>query len=236
MGETILDLRDAPASRVQSTAFYALKELRRSARVILLTAQEPSLMMQSLDLQLRHNLAWSVSAAECGWRVEVRHRADVAPRDVVDLLMGDHQRLDGLLARAMRLVDQDEVGAAAPLLREFAAALERHIGIEDETLAPRLSPAGEERDAGAAAIMRREHREIAGQLAVIGACLATEPPEAAEIGAFCSILSGTLAKHEYREENDLFPLWRGAWARQPQAQREEMMTRVQAVLGEGGSV
>ena len=223
-----LDLRREPGSRVQSAAFYALKGLARGGVVILLTAEEPSLMMQSLNLQLRHNLAWRISNSEPGWRVEVRHRADSLPEDVQDLLTRDHQRLDALLAQAMCLVNQGDISAAAPLLREFAAALERHVAVEDMVLA--LFGDAETRADEPAAIMRREHREILGQLALIGEVLAADTPQAGEIGAFCSILSGTLAKHEYREENNLFPQWRRAWTRQTAAEQKEMMARAQTLL------
>lgn len=227
-----VDLRSEPASRAQSAAFYALKNLGRGDVVVLLTAAEPSLMMQSLDLQLRHNLAWQISMVEQGWRVEVRHRADAAPQDVLDLLTRDHKRLDALLEQAMRLVNRGDISAAAAPLREFAAALERHVGVEDEILSPALGALHPGGDAPSA-IMQREHNEILGQLAVVRECLAAESPQAAEIGAFCAILSGTLAKHEYREENNLFPQWQAAWTHKPQAEREAMMKRVEAVLGEG---
>jgi len=216
---------------VQSAAFYALKDLARGGAVVLLTAEEPSLMMQSLDLQLRHNLAWSIGRAEAGWRVEVTHRADSLPRDVLDLLTRDHQRLDALLAQAMRLVNQGDINAATPPLREFAAALTRHVAAEDAVLA--LFGEAETRTDAPAAIMQREHREILGQLTLIGASLAADPPQAGEIGAFCSILSGTLAKHEYREENNLFPRWRRAWTLMTAAEQAEMMSRAQKLLGEG---
>jgi uncharacterized protein (DUF2249 family) len=229
-----LDLRHEPGSRVQSAAFYALKDLARGNVVVLLTTDEPSLMMQSLDLQLRHNLAWTISSSEPGWRVEVRHRADSVPLDVLDLLTRDHQHLDALLAQAMRLVNQADISAATPLLREFAVALERHVAVEDAMLALFSETRADE----PVTIMQREHQEILGQFALIGECLAADPPQAGEIGAFCSILSGTLAKHEYREENNLFPQWRRAWARLTAAERNEMMARAQTLLGgakdEGG--
>ena len=223
-----LDLRDEPTSRVQGAAFYALKGLVRGGAMILFTAEEPSLMMQSLDLQLRHNLAWHIGAAERGWRVEVRHRADAAPQDVLDLLERDHKRLDALLAQAMRLVNQGDVGAATPLLREFAAALERHVEAEDKVLTPNFRIP--ECDAEPSAIMQREHHEILRQLAIVRECLAVEPPQAGEIGAFCAILSGTLAKHEYREENNLFPQWRRALKSLPENAQAELLARVESAL------
>jgi len=56
-----VDLTGEPASRLQSAVFYALKELAPGQSVVLVTAQEPTLMMQSLDLQLGHKLAWAIT-------------------------------------------------------------------------------------------------------------------------------------------------------------------------------
>lgn len=224
-----VDLRSQPSSRVQGAAFYALRNLARGSTVTLLAAEEPSLMMRSLDLQLRNNLAWNISATAQGWRIEVQHRGDAAVVDVLDLLTRDHKRLDALLAQGMRLVDQADAAAAAPLLREFAAALARHVDAEDEVLMPLFSmPVAED---APAAIMRREHGEILAQLAAIADCLAADPPEAGELSAFCAILSGTLAKHEYREENNLFPQWQATLARKTTAEQKEIMSRVETLLG-----
>jgi len=224
-----LDLRSEPASRVQSAAFYTLKALTRGGTVILFTADEPSLMMQSLDLQLRNNLAWRVSASAQGWRVEVQHRADAALQDVLDLLTRDHKRLDALLAWAMQRVNQGDIAAAAPLLGEFAAALTRHVEVEDKVLAPSFG-APDERNDAPGTIMRREHHEILAQLEVIAESLAEKTPQAGEIGAFCAILSGTLAKHEYREENNLFPQWRRALKSLPENAQAELLARAESAL------
>jgi len=230
-----LDLRSEPASRVQSAAFYTLKSLTRGGTIVLLTADEPSLMMQSLDLQLRHNLAWRISASAQGWRVEVQHRADVAPQDVLDLLTRDHKRLDALLAQAMQLVNQGDIPAATPLLNAFAAALTRHVEAEDKVLAPSFG-VPEERNDAPATIMQREHHEILAQLEVIAESLAEKMPQAGEIGAFCAILSGTLAKHEYREETNLFPQWRRALKSLPENAQTELLARVSSALLEPVSI
>ena len=224
-----LDLRSEPASRVQSVAFYTLKALTRGGTVVLFTADEPSLMMQSLDLQLRNNLAWRVSESAPGWRVEVQHRADAAPQDVLDLLTRDHKRLDALLAWALQRVNQGDIPAATPLLHEFAAALTRHVEVEDKVLAPSFGVPDERNDAPAT-IMRREHHEILAQLEVIAESLAEKIPQAGEIGAFCAILSGTLAKHEYREENNLFPRWRRALKSLPENAQAELLARAESAL------
>jgi len=58
---------------------------------------------------------------------------------------------------------------ATPLLLEFPRALARHLYVEDELLTPFLG-AGPDPDA-AAAMMVREHAEIAAQLELIEDCL-----------------------------------------------------------------
>lgn len=223
-----VDLCHEPASRVQNAAFYALKDLARGERVLLVLAQEPSLMMQSLDLQLRHKLAWDCVEADGRWRVEVRHRDDAPPRDVIELLARDHQRLDALFVRALQLLNRGDAPGAAPLLRAFAGALRRHMHSEDAVLAPAFGAAGN--PDSPLAIMLREHGELRGQLAVIEECLAADPPQPGEISAFCAILSGTLAKHEHREENNLFPLWRAALSRKGDAERESLLRNVEQAL------
>lgn len=221
----LVDLRDEAPGRVQSAAFYAVKGLARGAVVVLQTSQDPALMMASLDLQLRHTLSWTILEVDGGWRVEVKHRSDAAPRDVLDVLERDHKRLDSQLVRSMQQLGRDDP-AAADTLRAFSAALRRHIGAEDELLGPALGSATD----GPLRIMTHEHGEILGQLVVIEECLAAAVPNAGETGAFTAILSGTLAKHEHREEDNLFPMWRARLARLPETRRRELMEQVGALL------
>lgn len=224
----IFDLTRTPPARVQSAAFYALKGLARGGKVILLLAQDPALLMQSLDLQLRHILAWTVTESEGCWRVEVTHGAERPPQDVLEVLARDHRRLDGLFIQVMRLANTGEVSAAVPVLYEFAAGLRQHMQVEDDMLATVFALPGERRGPDPLSIMLREHAELRRQLAAIEECLAA--PDAAELGALCAILSGMLAKHEHREEETLFPVWRAAWAQKPEAEREELMSQVAAML------
>lgn len=227
--DEIVDLTGEPAHRVQSAASYALKKLAPGQSVALITAQEPSLMMQSLDLQLGHQLAWTITEEHARWRIVVRHRADAPPSDVFDLLLRGHQKLDQRLSLAQRLLNDGDVAAAAPIVLEFARLLTRHMYVEDEMLTPFFSEGGGHDEA--IAMTRREHAEITSQLQLIEDCLLEGAAEAGEVSAFCAILSGTLAKHEHREENNLFPQWRARWAQKSAREREEMMRRVAAALG-----
>jgi uncharacterized protein (DUF2249 family)/hemerythrin-like domain-containing protein len=208
--ERIADLRQAPPGRVQTAAFYEVRDLAAGESVVLLTRDDPALLMESLNLQLRGELAWDSGRVDGGWRTAVRRRAETAPRDAIDLLARDHRRLDELLAVALRRVNAGDLGGAEPLVAEFARGIRRHIQVENERLAPQLpavvSPDGTDH----VAIMRREHDEILAQLAELESALGTGSQDGWAVEPFMAILSGTLAKHEHREEATLFPRWQAA--------------------------
>lgn len=213
MDSGTVDLRSEPPGRVQTAAFYAVRDLAPGESVVLLTVASPELMMTSLGLQLRDAIAWEIARAPSGWRTVVRRRSDTAPSGVIDLLVRDHRRLDELLAVALRRVNAQDLEGARPLVVAFAAGLAAHLRVENELLAPRLSAgaaADGADDADPAGAMLREHDELLVQLRAVEAALAEAAPEAWEVEPFVAILSGTLAKHEHREESNLFPRWQVA--------------------------
>jgi Hemerythrin HHE cation binding domain len=207
MTSALVDLHAEPAGRVQTAAYYAVRDLGPGESVILLTADTPELLMASLNLQLRDAVAWQIERDPRGWRTTVRRRADTAPSGVIDLLVRDHRRLDELLAVALRRVNANDLADARPLVAEFAAGIGRHLRAENDLLAPRL-PTGE--GCEHVDIMLREHDEILAQLGAVEAALREAAPEPWEVEPFIAILSGTLAKHEHREESNLFSRWQGA--------------------------
>ena len=210
MNSGTIDLRSEAPGRVQTAAFYAVRDLQAGDTVVLLTAESPELMMASLGLQLRDAIAWEIARDPPGWRTVVRRRTDTAPRGVIDLLVRDHHRLDELLAVALRRVNAQDLAGARPLVTAFAAGLAAHLRVENELLAPRLSAGAAADGADPAGIMLREHDEILVQLGAVESALAEPAPEAWEVEPFVAILSGTLAKHEHREESNLFPRWQAA--------------------------
>jgi len=226
--ESIIDLCPVTASRLQTAALLAVKDLQRGETVHLLLREEPSLMLQSLNLQLRHNLSWQISAEETGeWRVLIRHREDVAPRDLMDILSRDHQRLDELFGLSLQRVNAGKVCEAAPFVMEFAAGLKRHIQIENDILAPSFRIP----DPEPVAIMLHEHDDILVQTANIESLFAGEEPvQAWEVSPFLAILSGVMAKHEHREEQNLFPQWDIALRMAASEDRQALLTRVQQIL------
>jgi len=229
--DTELDLRGTPPSRVQTTAFYAVRDLCRGDAVILLTAEDPALLMESLNLQLRDLLAWVTTVTEEGFQTRVVLRDETEPTDVIDLLTRDHRRLDEQLGIALRRVNVGDMAEAKRLIAAFAAGLRRHLEAEDALLAERLPhPAGAD-GTGYVDLMLREHAEIRDQLSEVEAGFgAAEAPEAWEVEPFIAILSGTIAKHEHREETNLFPPWRAALARMARPEQADLLTQVRAIL------
>lgn len=232
--DKIHDLRGERSADLTGAAFERVRGVRPGVAVILLLPANPGLLMASLNLQLRENLHWDIVEADGAWRVTVRHREDVAPADVLALLAADHKRIDGLLARALGELNRGAAAAALPLLREFTAALQRHVAFEDGELAARLGAAQAAADEPPA-IMLREHREIAQQLALVEETLAADVVDGSELAIYCAILSGTLAKHEFREEHSLFPLWRAALLRRAVDERAGLLEQAVAALRGGGT-
>jgi hypothetical protein len=201
--------------------------------VTLVTAADPALVLESLNLQLRDALAWETAADAGAWRATVRRRADTAPAGAIDALIRDHHRLDELFAVALRRVNANDLEAARPLVAEFATGLRRHLDVENELLARELPGVAAPDGTDHVAVMRREHDEILAQLAEVESALGADAPEAWEVEPFVAILSGTLAKHEYREEANLFPHWQAALARLGPERRDALLAAVQSALAGG---
>jgi uncharacterized protein (DUF2249 family)/iron-sulfur cluster repair protein YtfE (RIC family) len=229
-GETV-DLRQEADSRLALAAVAAIRELRPGGALHLLTREDPTLLLQRLNLQFRDALAWDIGARGEHWEAAVRLALDAAPRDVLDALRRDHHRLDSLLAKALRRLNAGDVRGARPLLETFGAGLRRHAHVENAVLAPALGP---EPSVQPLDTMLREHEELLVQLDAVERCLADAPadaaPEAWELEPFVAILSGTLAKHEYREENQLFPLWAARLEQRARQERESLHEAVRALL------
>ncbi len=222
-----------PPGRVQTAAFYAVRDLGPGESVVLVTATAPDLLMASLNLQLRDALAWEIDTGAGLWRTTVRRRADTAPSGVIDLLVRDHRRLDELLAVALRRVNAQDLPGARPLVAQFAAGIARHLRAEDALLAPRLPAAPGPDGADHAAIMLREHDELRAQLRAVEEALGEAAPEPWEVEPFLAMLSGTLAKHEHREESNLFPRWQAALAALAPGAADALFEDVRGTLADG---
>lgn len=228
----IIDLTTVPDSGHGLVALAAVRELVRGGAVRLRTSGDPALLMDSLNLHLRGALVWETERSGTTWETLVRRADDVPARSVVELLERDHRRLDGLLATALRFLNAGDTLRAKPLLEGFAVGLMRHADAEDELVAGALTP---QPDFEPLRAMLHEHEELRSQLAAIEQCFAEAPsgamPEAWEVEPFVAILSGTLAKHEHREEERLFPAWRARLAACSRTEQDALLSAVRARLG-----
>jgi hypothetical protein len=228
-----VDLCGEPTGRVQTAAFYAVRDLGPGEAISLLTSDDPALMMASLNLQLRDGLAWEVERAGQAWCTMVRRRADTTPAGVIDLLVRDHRRLDELLALALRRVNALDLAGARTLVAAFSAGIVRHVAAENALVAPRLPPVVAADGTDHVGIMLGEHDEILAQLGEVEAALGEGAAEAWEVEPFVAILSGTLAKHEHREESNLFPRWQRALDSLPPEAARALLLEVQRALTGG---
>lgn len=223
----IVDLRALPERLVTLEALGPVRALAPGSALRLLTREAPGLLMESLNLQLRGALAWDSAQDGTHWATTVRHAADTPARDLVDALGRDHRRLDELLGRALRRLNAADVPGARALLDPFVAGLRRHVRAENELVAPALGPGAAHE---AEATMLHEHEQLVVQLAAIDEALAGPAPEAWEVEPFVALLSGTLAKHEHREETQLFPIWSARLETLPAGERGRLHAAVAALL------
>jgi Hemerythrin HHE cation binding domain len=224
--ETV-DLRLQADSRLALAALAAVRELKPGRALRFLTRDDPALLLRSLNLQLRDTLAWDSSLNPDGWQATVWLALDTPAQDALDLLTRDHRRLDALLGRALRRLNAGDAGGARPMLEDFAGGLRRHVEAENHIVAPELGPkpAVEPLE-----VMLHEHDQLLQQLQEVERCFADAAPEAWEVEPFVALLSGTLAKHEHREEANLFPIWGARLAQRPAAEREALHRRVSDAL------
>jgi uncharacterized protein (DUF2249 family) len=222
------DLGVAP----HSYAFYELRELRHGESAVIRMNEEPDIMMKSLEIQLRRGIHWEVTeAGPPVWTVSVQRRDDVDAADLVDLLTRDHLRIDKLFAKALHLTNANNVEEAIPYFRQYAEALRRHLGVEDELLVPRFDlprrPGGDD----PTSIMLHEHQQILEQTVMMEELIDSGMGDAGMLAPFFAMLSGQLAKHEYREEENLFPHWKRLMSNM-QGEEEKIFQEVREKIGD----
>lgn len=193
--------------------------------------QDPALALESAALALRHRMHWTLTrAGPAEWRARILHRDDAPLRGITDLLARDHERLDRLFAQALAAANAGDLAGALARLRPFEEGLSRHMEVEDRLLTPRLDgdPDTLAHD-DPAVIMLREHREIREQ-----AVLARETAEAGDVAMLATLLgmlSAAMAKHEAREEQNLFPRWERTLRGRDDA--AALLEQARTLIGEG---
>ncbi|WP_024326124.1 hemerythrin domain-containing protein [Thioalkalivibrio sp. AKL19] len=233
MADFVLDLRGL-AEHAHTRAYYTLRELRTGQVFEVLLDQEPKLLMDAVSLQLRHAIHWQVR--ENGpplWQLSVQRREDVAPVNLVDLLERDHLRIDRLFASALHKVNAGDLEGAAPDFRAYVDGLRRHVEVENELIVPLLDLPRNPNGQDPTSIMLREHDEILEQTTMLEHEFSEGVDEAWAVAPFFALISGALAKHEGREEQNLFPHWSRALNERPD-EAAELLQRAQALLATTG--
>jgi len=220
----IVDLRDSDQPR--RAAYSAVRELQPGEELELLLNESPDLVMDGAALMVRHSIHWEHAGREGdAYRVRVTHRDSAQPTSVTELLVWDHERLDSLFGAALRHANHGELDAAQALVEEFYTSQCRHLYAENDVLTPRFGLRREADRSDPTSAMLNEHDNILNELAQIRELLALG--DAGMVAPLMAILSGTLAKHEGREENHLFPQWRARLKQEPDP---ELLPRIQAIL------
>ncbi|HKJ09596.1 MAG TPA: hemerythrin domain-containing protein [Gammaproteobacteria bacterium] len=235
-----VDLRQRGELAAHSYAYYMVRTLEPGQVCELIAAEDPRLIMDGVSLQLRGRIHWDlVEEGPPLWKVRIRPRDDAPAGSLTDLLSRDHERLDRLFAHALACVNRGDVAGAQPYMRGFGAGIRRHLQVENEVLAPAFVAPRDPLGADPTSTMLREHDQILEQVAMIEACLedaarAGDGEPLNEAVTFMALLSGTLAKHEHREEQNLFPHWDRALALAPRdGRRDALLQRVRDRLGDG---
>ena len=227
-----IDLRERGGVPAHTYAYYKLRDLALGESCDVLVEEEPTLLMESVSHQLRHAIHWRVM--ENGpplWRVHVQRRDDVAPTTLVDVLERDHLRLDRLFAAALHRVNDGDVAPAATYLQEFAVGLRRHIHVENDILAPAFVGPRDPLGGDPTSIMLHEHEQILEQVELLESYFAGASPEPGEVAPLFALLSGQLAKHEAREELNLFPNWNIAIRHAPAGSEQKLIEHVLDIYG-----
>lgn len=229
--ESVLDLRPCAASHRRGTALAAALALEPGGTLQIISDESPELLLHSLNIHLRDGLRWCLEASgDGGFRARVTLASDCEPLDVVDLLTRHHRTLDLLLAQALHLINGGDAAGAAPLVHDFCTALRPHFAVENELLAAAIAAPVAAFGDDPTSTMLREHDELEKLVDLIAFHFEDGVPDAAEVAPYFAILSGMLAKHEYREENNLFPAWQAALGRAPAAEREALFARIRGIL------
>ncbi|MCK9187691.1 hemerythrin domain-containing protein [Acidithiobacillus sp.] len=198
----VIDVRGMSYAVAQPLVYAATTRLAVGQHVQVLADTDPSAMMRAVAFQLRDAISWRFETDGKLWRIDVQPRAEAEAKDVVDLLTWDHYRLDRLFADVLAAANENRIVDAEAIFKDYWIGLRRHVHLENNVLGPTLGGGAEK---GPLADMLFEHDSIIVQSRLLEETLLEK--DYGILPALCAVLSGSLAKHENREETTLFPIW-----------------------------
>lgn len=154
------------------------------------------------DQPLRYEFS-TICRGPYEWRVLVFVFGGQERRSVTAYLGRDHDRLDDLLQRAVRLANQDDWDETRSLIADFHAGLFWHIEIEERVLFPEFEKLRGGATDGPTEVMRDEH--VAIKESVNGLLDASAAQDRDELARHHADLLGVLVEHNMKEENILYP-------------------------------
>jgi hemerythrin-like domain-containing protein len=122
---------------------------------------------------------------------------------ITTTMQAQHRHCDELLAHAEAAARRKDWSACAAAARDFVAATEAHLALEESGLFPALEQATGMRD-GPTQMMRIEHGEMRELMAGLNAAVAAQDGD--EFLGCCETLLILLQQHNMKEENILYPL------------------------------
>ncbi len=200
--QNVIDVRGMSYTAAQPLVYAAMTRLAIGQHVQVLADTDPGAMMRAVAFQLRNAISWRFETDGKLWQIDVLPRAEAEAKDVVDLLTWDHYRLDRQFADVLAAANENRIVDAETIFNDYWIGLRRHVHLENNVLGQTLG-GGEEK--GPLADMLFEHDSIITQSRLVAETLLEK--DYGMLPAICAVLSGSLAKHENREETTLFPIW-----------------------------
>ncbi|KPK39225.1 MAG: hypothetical protein AMJ69_06245 [Gammaproteobacteria bacterium SG8_47] len=227
-----IDLRLRGDVPPHTFAYYHLRDLHHGEACSLISSDDPTLIMETVNVLTRHRFGWELTdVGPPVWRAVVQLLDDANYASLVELLEEDHVRLDVLFANAMHNVNAGKLERARTYFQDFAIAIRRHVYAEDNVVLPLLSAAERDRFGSTAQAVGREHADIVRLVDALQLALNRQQDSSSDLAVMFRDLSETLAKHEAREELMLFPAWDVVLKSKPNHDLEhQLVVQVHAIL------
>lgn len=198
-----IDVRELPMRQRHGEIFRRFDGLTAGEALSLVTDQDLRPLLYQLQTERPGAFDWVVLERGPGrFRVDLSRRLAAGPRGVNEFLMGDHRRLEVIVAEAERLARAEQFDASSRLFADFRCGLERHIEMEEQILFPILEN-GAWGGQGPTSGMRFEHQEI--RRLMKGAADAVAEGDAVFFFGTLGQLKRDLDDHNLKEDRVLSP-------------------------------
>lgn len=212
---------------LERQAFEAFDSLLPGEVVTLVLDRAPFSELAGFQAQRKGQFDWTPTRkGPETWEVEISRREAErgSLRTVNEALSWDHDRLDGLEARAFKAREDGDLAQAAALFSVFALGLRRHIRFEETLLFPEFeAKAGFSSTMGPTEVMRVEHREILEWLERIEKTIGRAD---SGVPGLRRELHAVLGDHNLKEENIIYP---GTDQALTAGERDALVARIQAM-------